>query len=281
MLLPTFAKEVIPSGQSIGIKLELNGLLVTDVGQGTPAENCGLKKGDFVQNFTEVDEFFSAIKNGAQINVSRSGKVKTLEIPAFSGDFGAQLKNNISGIGTLTYYDVASNEYYAIGHKVYDMQTDIELPFTNGYIYQSKIAGINLGELGNPSELKGIYSSSGKLVGKVISNEDNGIIATANTNINKNNIIETAQPQKGEASILTTINDDKIEEFSIEIVNVLNEDKDKNISIKVTDEKLLSKTKGIAGGMSGSPILQNGKLVGVVTHVSANEPQYGYGRTIN
>lgn len=277
--LPTFAKNVIPSGESIGIRLELNGLLVTDVEKGSPADASGLKKGDFVQNFTQVDEFFSTVQNGSEINITRNDKSKILEITAFQGDFGAKLQNFISGIGTLTYYDADDNNFYAIGHKVFDMQTGMQLPFTNGYIYKSKIAGINKGELGTPSELEGIYSQDGKLIGKVISNEDNGVIAQSETTEAKN-VMETGKPIKGPASILTTINGDKVEEFSIEIENVINEDKDKNISIKVTDENLLAKTGGIAAGMSGSPIIQNGKLVGVVTHVSANEPQYGYGRTI-
>jgi len=272
--ITVFAKPVVPSGEAIGIRLELGGLLVTAADEASP-----LQKGDFIQNYESVDEFFSAIKNGAELNILRKGKIVNLMgSPALGVP---KLKNNITGIGTLTYYDVESSQIYAIGHKMIDIETGIELPFESGSIYKSKIAGIKRNEDGKSSELRGTFSSANRIIGKVISNQDDGIVGNRSGDILSPKQIETGKPVKGPATILSTVKGDKVEEYSIEIEQVLRDRKERSISIKVTDESLLASTGGIAAGMSGSPILQNGMLVGVVTHVSVSQPQFGYGRTID
>ena len=268
--LQAMAKPVVPSGQAIGIRLELSGLLVTAV-----EANQVLQKGDFIQDIKTIDEFFSKIRQGAELNVLRKGKSIKL---TGTDDMGRpKLKNSITGIGTLTYYDIEKNQIYAIGHKMIDIETGIELPFNTGTIYKSKIAGIKRIDE-RSSELRGIFNQSNE-IGKVISNTNEGIVGDAILGAPSNEIVETAKPVKGSATILSTIKGENIEEYKIQIEQVLDK-KDKNIAIKIIDDRLLSQTGGIAAGMSGSPIMQNGCLVGVITHVSVNEPQFGYGRVI-
>jgi len=272
------AKPVIPSGESIGIRLELSGLLVTEVEENSIANKAGLERGDYIQDYKSIDEL-STIKSGGNLQVLRHNKVINIKICEFRDNFGAKVKKSITGIGTLTFYDVENNQIYAIGHKMIDIETGADIPFENGIIYKSKIAGIKRSENGKSSELRGIFNSSNKIIGNVLKNNNYGIIGSSLNPLSEG-IVETSKPIKGLATILTTIKGEKIEEYQIEIEQVIKENKDRNISIKVIDENLLNQTGGIAAGMSGSPIMQNGFLVGVVTHVSVNEPQFGYGRTI-
>ena len=177
MLLLTpiiYAKPVVPGGESIGIKLELNGLLVETIEKDSVADKSGLKKGDFIEGFKNVDEFLAKTKQGDTFKILRNSKEKDIKITPYEDDFGAELKNTISGIGTLTYIDADTNEIYAIGHKVIDIEDNLELPTASGYIYKSKI--MNVEREASGSELKGTFSSSSRLLGEIFSNENDGIL---------------------------------------------------------------------------------------------------------
>ena len=273
-----FAKPVVPGGESIGISMNLSGLLVTGVDKDSIADISGLKKGDLIEDFTDTNELLSKTRKGYDLKVLRSGKEKDIDIPTYADGFGADLKNTISGIGTLTYIDVQTNQIFAIGHKVTDIEDNLDLPTTSGFIFTSKIMGIERGD--KTSELEGTFSASASPIGEVFSNDDNGVLAKDLMEKDNSKVMETGEPTIGPATIRTTISGNTVQEFNIEIDNVASNDQDKNISIKVTDSTLLNETGGIAAGMSGAPIIQGDKLVGVVTHVSAGDAQFGYGRTI-
>ena len=282
----------MPSGQAIGIKLYTDGVLVIKINKNLPADIAGIKVGDVIThiNATKVlnATHFSALlnenkQNTATISYIRNKNSYTVElIPTYSQNeykIGAWVRDSSAGIGTLTYVS-PDGSFGALGHGICDQDTSDLLTVMHANVSGCEIVDCEKGEKGIPGRLCGVLKSND--LGIMSKNTYTGVFGT----IDKNQVV-LKQPmpiatrfevEKGKASILSTIDHSGVQEFSvlIEEINTAS-DGENSMVIKVTDENLTKKTGGIVQGMSGSPILQNGRIVGAVTHVFVNDPTRGYG----
>ena len=300
--------ELIPGGNSIGVSLNTKGVLivaVTDLidsnGQKqSPAREAGLKVGDSILeinqvkisdanhlvkilNENEFDEVNLLIKrNKAEFNVKLK-PIKSIQDNTFR--LGVWVRDKTSGIGTLTYYNKENNKFGALGHGIIDKDTGKLMPVEKGKIMNSKISKIQEGKKGIPGEIRGAFYEAKDVIGDIERNTDYGIFGSIDSEYLEDLLTKSIpiafkeEVVEGKAKILTTIDENKIEEFDIEILKVQSQLKpdQKSMIVKITDKKLLDKTGGIVQGMSGSPIIQNEKLIGAITHVFVNDPTKGYG----
>ncbi len=297
----TDTQYVTPCGTPFGIKIYTNGVMIvgindieTDNGSYNPCKDADIKEGDMIksinnQTITSNSDISDIVKknknNTLNISIYRNGQILNKQICAVkskSGEYkiGLWVRDSCAGIGTMTFYDEETNKFAGLGHGICDIDTDELMPVSKGEIVNAEITSIKKGIVGTPGELCGIFTSN-DVIGKVILNNDLGIYGTLEQSPVATSSIPVANKQKvqkGYAQILTTIDDKEPKYYDIEIVSVnYNENQEtKNMVIKITDNELLSKTGGIVQGMSGSPIIQNGCLVGAVTHVFVNNPTEGY-----
>ncbi|MEC1290874.1 SpoIVB peptidase [Bacillus mojavensis] len=301
--------KVIPGGQSIGVKLHSVGVLVvgfhqinTSEGKKSPGESAGITAGDIIiemngqkiEKMNDIAPFIQkAGKTGESLDLlikRDKQKIKTKLIPQkdeAEGKYriGLYIRDSAAGIGTMTFYEPKTKKYGALGHVISDMDTKKPIVVEDGEIVKSTVTSIEKGTGGNPGEKLARFSSERKTIGDINRNSPFGIFGTLHQPI-KNKISDKALPvafsnevKKGPAEILTVIDDDKVEKFDIEIVSTTPQKfpATKGMVLKITDPRLLKETGGIVQGMSGSPIIQNGKVVGAVTHVFVNDPTSGYG----
>lgn len=301
--------KVIPGGQSIGVKLHSVGVLVvgfhqvnTEEGKKSPGESAGITAGDIIiemngqkiEKMSDIAPFVQkAGKTGESLDLlikRDKQKIKTKLVPEkdeAEGMYriGLYIRDSAAGIGTMTFYEPKSKKYGALGHVISDMDTKKPIVVEDGEIVRSTVTSIEKGTGGNPGEKLARFSSDRNIIGDINRNSPFGIFGTLNQTI-ENNISDKALPvalsnevKEGPAEILTVIENDKVEKFNIEIVSTTPQKfpATKGMVLKITDPKLLKKTGGIVQGMSGSPIIQNGKVVGAVTHVFVNDPTSGYG----
>ncbi len=301
-------QELIPGGNSIGVSLNTKGVLVvavTDIigidGKNyNPARTAGIKAGDSiidingekVKNAEHVVQLLNDLKDSSiKITIERNGAnfvtsvtpVQSLQDNCYR--LGIWVRDKTAGIGTLTFYDKENKNFGALGHGITDIDTGKLLNVENGKIMGAKIANIEQGKKGEPGEIKGIFYETKNTVGDIKENTNFGIYGVLNDEFIKNDKVEALpigfrdEVKEGKAYILTTINDNKIQKYEIEILKKQQQfsPESKSMVIKVTDEKLLNKTGGIVQGMSGSPIIQDDKIIGAVTHVFVNDPTKGYG----
>lgn len=301
--------RVIPGGQSIGVKLNTVGVLVvghhqveTGSGKVSPGEKAGIKVGDIIteingkriENMSDVGPLVKeAGKTGQPLNLlvkRQNEKIKTqLQPMKDKGEnnfkLGLYIRDSAAGIGTMTFYHPGSKKYGALGHVISDMDTKKPIVVEDGQIVRSTVTSIEKGSNGNPGEKLARFSSDKEVIGNITRNSPFGIFGRLNRDIT-NGIIDKPMPialshqvKEGKAQILTVVNDDKVDLFDIEIVSTIPQKlpATKGMVIKITDKRLLEKTGGIVQGMSGSPIIQNGKVIGAVTHVFVNDPTSGYG----
>ncbi len=302
----TSAKTLIPGGKCIGVTLSTKGVLVTDISDVTdkngkhqsPAKDAGLKPGDLIQSFNSqntstVTELNIAIKlsegKASNLKFVRDGNehqvLITPQLSQSDNNFkiGAWVKDAASGIGTVTYFDPQSNRFAALGHGICDSDTGEIFNIDKGNVFSSSIVSVNKGEKGIPGELNGIFEEDSKSLGVITKNIPSGIFGTADKSFLDNTEPLPVASRKdvtiGKANILSNIEGQKTDKYDIEIVRIMPNklSVQKGMVIKITDQKLLNKTGGIVRGMSGSPIIQNGKIVGAVTHVFVNDPTRGYG----
>lgn len=298
-------QSVDVSGDTIGIYMETQGVLIIDTGEiaavdgvnTRPAENI-VHAGDYIMAvngsaLNSKKELVSIVdgSNGETLEldvIREENLIKLSLVPMLTQDgsykLGIWVRDNIQGIGTLTYVD-NNGGYAALGHGINDMDTGKLLSLGNGKLYQAKILSISKGSQGNPGELRGVINyQNSELLGEIETNQNNGIRGVLNEDgIQK--ISRSAYPiglkqelQAGPATILSNV-DGSVREYQIQITDIdwNQEDTNKSFSIQVTDPDLLASTGGIVQGMSGSPIIQNGKLVGAVTHVLIQDATKGYG----
>lgn len=305
---PVSKLELIPGGQCIGVKLNTKGVLVVgtenikgiDGKKYNPSHKAGIAVGDTIleinqEKVKDSQHVINIINNNEskllQLKVQRKDKVfntsitpvKTYEEKDYK--IGLWVRDKTAGVGTLTFYDPKSKAFGALGHAITDIDTGLLLTVDKGEIIKSKVASIKQGKRGKPGEIKGIFYDINRPLGNVLDNTNFGIYGNVYKDI-VNEVypkpIEVASQHEikvGKASILTTVENNKVCEYEvyIEKVNRQRTCSTKGIVIKVTDKRLLKKTGGIVQGMSGSPIIQNNKLVGAVTHVFVNDPTKGYG----
>ena len=198
---------------------------------------------------------------------------------------GLWIRDSTAGVGTMTFYDDTSKKFGALGHPITDSDTNEPFLIKDGDVIESSIISIRKGEKGSPGELKGIFINESNPTGEIDKNTQSGIFGQLNSNILEKSDIKRLKVGfrdeivPGKAKIITTIDENGPQEYEIEIEKLLNQNvaSSKSMVIKVTDPRLLEKTGGIVQGMSGSPIIQNNKIVGAVTHVLINKPDTGYG----
>lgn len=299
--------QVVPGGQSIGVMLESEGILVvgfspvnTQAGEIYPGKETGIKIGDIVvaANGKPVSDEESMAK--IIDSSGRKQQLITLKIKRAEGIYdyavkpqycsqterfriGLLIRDNAAGVGTLTFYDPVSERYGALGHVVSNGPGEQKIDIKDGQIVESVIQGIEQGRKGKPGEKIGMFVHGTGLTGEIEKNTYSGIYGEL-TKLPMNNeqpvpVAFANEIKRGPAKIRTVVDGSRVEEFDIEILKVMprQEASGKGMIIKITDKRLLATTGGIIQGMSGSPILQNGKLVGAVTHVFINEPSQGYG----
>ena len=289
------ARMLVPVGHTIGIKLFARGVLVVKLTDGgTPAKECGLQTGDVIVkcggvSVTSSEQFQSLLqKNGdsaMDIQVRRAGDSMTLSVEPEQNDkgvycIGAWIRDSMAGIRTMTYYDPATGDFGALGHGITDTDTALLMPFSNGSILPSTVKAVKRGETGSAGELRGDFDLDTSL-GDLYANTESGIFGTLAVSDYApacQDAVPIGEAVPGPAVIRSNVEGDAVEEYEIEILKVVSGTSDgRDLVISVTDPKLLKATGGIVQGMSGSPILQNGKLVGAVTHVLLNDPTKGYG----
>ncbi len=290
---------LIPLGKAVGIKLFSDGVLVvgtSEVSGATPASDCGLKEGDLIlklnnEKITSTEHIQSLLnENGTQpltLTYQRGDKkhkATTAAVQCADGSFrlGAWIRDSMAGVGTLTYYDPQTHEYGALGHGITDVDTAMLMPLSTGTIMETSIKAVKIGMRGDPGELKGDFSVQ-RNVGTLQANTDSGIFGKMSDNdfITEHDampIAAAAQVNTGKATILATVSGNQAQEYEVEITRLYAHNQStRNMLLRVTDQRLLATTGGIVQGMSGSPIIQNGRLVGAVTHVLVNSPDQGYG----
>ena len=294
--------KLIPGGMPFGVKLYTDGIIVVGInevecesGKKSPATDCGLKLRDVITGVNgspvnTADEVSSAIEqsggNPVSLTVRRGGETLSLQItPVFSKTdnlyrAGLWLRDSTAGIGTITFISPENNTFAGLGHGICDVDTGELLPLRKGVVVDVTIKSITKGLVGSPGELNG-YFSPGK-IGSLVGNTTCGVYGMLS------DLPETSHSEAlhiglknevklGECTIFCTVND-KLDKYTAEIVKLCNKNEEqKNFVIKITDKRLLDATGGIVQGMSGSPIIQNNKLVGAITHVLVNDPAKGYG----
>jgi stage IV sporulation protein B len=299
------AATVVPVGRAVGIKLLSDGVVVvgtsavqTADGAVDPAKACGLRPGDIIThiNSTEVDtieeveEVLQALE-GEQMSIRAIRNDRTLQLTAqavfcpedSTYKLGAWIRDSMAGIGTVTFYCPDTGVFGALGHGINDLDTALLMPLESGTILPASVSGVRKGECGTPGQLRGVFEP-GSTLGELWSNTEEGVFGTmASTDWFGGETMETAERNEvkaGNATIRSNISGDSVEEYSIRILKVYpsrDSGGGRDFLIQVTDQRLLDATGGIVQGMSGSPILQNGKLVGAVTHVMVDDPTTGYG----
>ena len=298
-------RQLIPMGRAVGIKLFSDGVMVVGLaevpssdGASTPAKDCGLRQGDIIThiNDTQVDtiEQVQSVLQGLEgdrmsIRAIRGDKQMQLTAQAVkcSTDgaykLGAWIRDSMAGIGTLTFYDPETGAFGALGHGINDVDTALLMPLESGSIMYATVADVKKGESGSPGELHGAFQVD-RDMGELYANTGSGVFGT----LTDDSLTDGLRPvpvaarrevKLGGATILSNIAGDTVEEYAVEITKVYpgSGGDTRELMVKVTDPRLLEATGGIVQGMSGSPILQNGKLVGAVTHVLVNNPTEGYG----
>ena len=291
-----YSKEIIASGETVGIKLETDGILIVgsyEINGHNSLVEAGLKTGDIINQINNnevntVEEMVNIISNcncdNLKIVYERENKTKktTLNLYEDKGVLktGLYVKDSVSGVGTLTFIDPNTKYFGVLGHEIADTTTGEIIDIESGTIFDSKITGITRSSDGNPGEKNALLYSD-KVEGEVYENTNKGIFGKYTSNFDTSKLYKVASIDDikiGDAKILTVLDGVEVGEFSIKITSVnKTKDKLKNIQFEITDETLLDKTNGIVQGMSGSPIIQNDYIVGAVTHVVVNDPHKGYG----
>ncbi len=293
-----------PGGENIGAALNTSGVLVVGISglsqEDSPARAAGLRAGDVIlavngekaQSAAHLSELIA--RNGekpALIQFERNGSVREASLTPKQDmldgrmRLGLWVRDSTAGVGTLSFYDPQTQSYGALGHAITDLDTEIILPIREGIILRSEVVGIKKGERGNPGELQGSFLRERQEIGDIQKNTAYGIFGKASQPIvnplypNGLPVGSRASVHTGPATILTTLDGEGVQAYDVEITRVARQDaaSQKSMTLRVTDPELLERTGGIVQGMSGSPIIQDGKIIGAVTHVFVNNPTQGYG----
>lgn len=301
--------KLVPGGHSIGVVMQSHGVIVVgnspvqghDGQYVTPAKDAGIQVGDVILGINDTP-----VHSDSQVAemIDGSGREQVLQFLIKRGDeqltisvktvlcndtkryrIGLFVRDSAAGVGTLTFYEPGSQSYGALGHVITDNDTNQPIDCEQGKIVPASVSGIQQGKRGQPGEKIGVFIEEDQLLGNIQKNTKFGIYGKLNQAMD-NAVYAEALPvasmnqvQTGAAEMLTVVEGQTIERFAIEIqrINLQNYPESKGLVIKVVDSRLLERTGGIVQGMSGSPIIQNGKIVGAVTHVFVHDPTKGYG----
>lgn len=292
-------REVIPGGETIGIRLYSDGLIVVGVGKisengKSPGEKAGIKVGDVITRVNgntvgapeELSSLIAETEGELELEIKSGEDVKKIYVTPEASEYDRQkriglwVRDSTAGVGTLTYINPDSLSYGALGHSVSDADTGVRFEVRRGSIEECGVTEIVKSEKGSPGELRGVFYGGAEAIGTIEKNTPSGIFGSVKSadGGEKLQVALKNEVRAGEAVIRTSLGEGEVREYSINIRRVSPNTKNvsKGMIIEVTDGELIAKTGGIVQGMSGSPIIQNGKLVGAVTHVLVNEPTMGY-----
>jgi len=293
---------VIPMGKAIGMKLYTDGVLIVGMSEiegKKPYENTGIKEGDRIveidnEEINSTNDLITVVNNcnGREVKIKyiRDEEIVTTSMkPVKTNEeefkLGLWVRDAAAGVGTMTFYEPTTGIFAALGHGITDVDTSDLITISEGELVTTNILSIVKGEKGNPGEIRGTIEN-GVNLGNVYKNTAFGvygnIINKSRLNINQKKEIEVAlrnEIRTGKAEILCELEDGKTETYEIEIQRIYEKNNvdNKSMVIRITDKRLIEQTGGIIQGMSGAPILQNGKFVGAITHVLVNDPTTGYG----
>lgn len=291
-----YSSYIIPGGETIGIEVNSKGVLVVGfykVNNSYIGRSAGFEVGDRIikLNNKEVNNISSMIEtinktdnNTVEFTILRGTSEKNISLNLSEDSDGVlktglYVKDSINGIGTLTYIDPSTNIFGALGHEIIEKSTAEKFEIKDGIIFGANVVGIEKSTNGNAGEKTATYNKT-EVFGKITGNEISGIFGKYTSNVEGKEKLEVAESKDiktGAATIRTVIKDDKIEEFKINIIKLDDNSDTKNILFEVVDDRLLKEAGGIVQGMSGSPIIQNNKIIGAVTHVIVNDTTKGYG----
>ena len=287
------AKLLIPVGQVIGLEVRENQVTIAgfDSRLGAAAKEAGLMEGDRIAKIDDVQihcpedvrRALRASDGDIDISIVRGSTTKELELePAITSEgpkLGVFLRQGITGVGTVTYYDPDSRTFGALGHGVNDKHGDL-VAMTEGFAYSAQVDAVKKGKSGDPGQLMGSVTNR-EPIAALSKNTLQGIFGKVDVPFRGDALptAEVSQIRQGPATIRSTIQNGTVQEYSVEILKIYPKARQsgRNLLLRVTDPALLEITGGIVQGMSGSPIIQDGKLVGAVTHVLVNDPTRGYG----
>ena len=290
-----YSDYIIAGGENVGIEIKSKGVMVVglyEIDGKYIASEAGIKVGDIITSINgnqintidEMTKIISESENKIEIGFIREEKQDhtTLELKKDENNVyktGLYVKDTIKGIGTLTYIDPKTRLCGILGHEVLEKNTNKILEVKDGKIYESTVTGIEPSKDGNPGEKNAVFKET--TIGNIKENTNKGIFGTYEEKLPEKKLYKVALPKdikEGEAKILTVLNGEEIKEYSINIIKLSDtKEKTKNILFEITDKELLEKTGGIIQGMSGSPIIQNERIIGAVTHVVVDSPTKGYG----
>lgn len=302
--------QVIPGGQSIGVQLHTLGVLVvghhlvnTNEDISSPGEDAAIQVGDVILKINDdpikkIEDVKPYVVQAGKLNEPLDLVIKrdqdtiqttlqpVLDKKENNYRIGLYIRDSAAGIGTLSFIEPESKKYGALGHVISDMDTKKPIEIHDGTIVRSSITAIEKGNQGTPGEKQAKFSMRDAKIGSVHKNNSFGVFGELNTLLENNttynkplSIALSHEVKEGPAQILTVVKDEKVEAFDVEIVSSTPQElpATKGMVVKVTDSELLEQTGGIVQGMSGSPIIQDDKVIGAVTHVFVNDPTSGYG----
>ncbi|MGM9662962.1 MAG: SpoIVB peptidase [Oscillospiraceae bacterium] len=291
-------RYLVPVGKAVGVKLFAEGVMVVGLAEGleggaSPASLCGLTEGDRIlaidgEEIRSTEQVQSLLRQcggkALTLSVSRDGEERELTLrPEPSGEsyrMGAWIRDSMAGIGTMTYYDPESGTFGALGHSINDVDTGLVMPLAEGAVMSAAVTAVRKGGPGEAGELKGEFDLTEDL-GQLYDNNECGVFGTMeDCDFVSGEAVPVAHPSQvhtGEATLLTDISGSEAKAYDIEITKLYPfSGNTRNMLVTITDEELLEATGGIVQGMSGSPILQDGRLVGAVTHVLLDDSTKGY-----
>ena len=290
---------LMPGGAAVGVAVSTRGVLVVGLGSGAGMDS-GLRAGDLLLRVNGIPLDSASILTDAvnaaegqplSLEIDRDGRERTVMVtPRYDESargwrLGLWVRDSTAGVGTLTYYDSQNGAYGALGHAITDTDTGGILPVRQGGLMQAEVVDVRKGERGTPGELRGSFLREQVRLGTVEKNTVYGIFGRLDSAY-ANPLYPDGLPvaartavHTGAASILSTVSGRAMQEYAVEITQVMRQSSpaQKSMVIRVTDERLLAATGGIVQGMSGSPILQDGRIVGAITHVFVSDPAQGYG----
>lgn len=293
------SRQVIPLGSAFGIKLFTDGVIVaslsdiyTEEGVCCPAAEAGILPGDYLlqadgqdipDNGALARYIGSSQGEAISFQVRRENQVFSVEVTPVYGEgsfkTGMWVRDSAAGIGTLTFYDPATGVFAGLGHGICDMDTNGVMALKSGEPAPITLSGIVKGQADSPGQLRGYFSSEESL-GTLLANRETGVYGTLHQ-APAGEAVETLTREEvatGPVQLLVSLDETRPQLYEAEIQEIINRDKTtKNLVVQVTDPRLLERTGGIVQGMSGAPILQNGKLAGAITHVFTEDPTLGYG----
>lgn len=290
-----YSGKVILGGQNVGISVNTKEILVVGfykVNNEYIAQNSGFMLGDKITKVNEkevssIDELIKEINNSksdkVMVTVNRNGVIKNIELKlVYDGvnyKTGLYIKDKITGVGTITYIDPESKVYGSLGHEISDNKTGKLIDIKSGYIFSSLVTGTIMSTPTKTGEKRASFNQN-EVYGTIEKNTNKGIYGKYTDDIDSSNLIEVGddtEVYRGPAKVYTVLNGNEVKSYNINIIDIKENSETKNILFEITDKELMDKTNGVIKGMSGSPIVQNNKIVGAVTHAIVNDSTKGYG----